>query len=136
MPLLSATETSAVWCCLGCGYEGQLHPGDWKVDDDLDSSSLTTPPCPDCGAVESFSWHDWVYVTERPPDPDDPRGPGTVEPDPEHPGAKQMVLIERVARARGRRRRTMPEQRATAYPSAPRVPSVDEVRAYARRIRR
>lgn len=120
MPLLGVNGAAGDYVCLGCGNERTLPHARLGISDS-DSSTFTTPPCPTCGAVETFTWHDWVYLS---------RGlGGRPTADPAHFGARQMVLVAQVAQAAGRTRRRHPNQRAS-YPEPPQPHAPDEVRAW------
>lgn len=124
MPLLTATGGVADHVCANCGNERHLVSSDWYFSEEAgaDDSVFTTPPC-SCGSTESFSWHNWTYMNEG-GDPDHARF-----------GAQQMVLIERVAQALGRKKRTLPDKTTKPYPQAPTAPTQNEVRAYVARLR-
>lgn len=115
MPLLSATAAEADHICVVCGTERHLTMTDWFTED-TDASVFTTPPCGVCTSTESFSWHDWVYMDN------DGR------PDHTRIGARQMVLIGRVASALGRQKRTIPEQAGRRYDQEPTAPVLSEAR--------
>lgn len=137
MPLLGATGAVADHVCANCGTERHLTSADWVVADS-DDSVFSTPPC-SCGSTESFSWHDWVYMTapKRPahldPDASFDESP---HPDHAHEGARQMVLIGRIATTLGRKRRVIPEKpTGRRYAEAPTAPTQASVRAYVARLR-
>lgn len=126
MPILTATGAVADLVCAVCPTEWHMTSGDWLLPEDASSVGGT---CPGCGSVEIFFWHDWIYI-----------GPGVPnvtpgEPDPTHMGAKQMVLIERIATALGRTRRVIPDKPAGSYTPTPTAPTQASVRAYVAQMR-
>jgi hypothetical protein len=136
MPILTATGAVVDHVCANCGNERHLTPAQWVVPAEA-NDVFSTPPCT-CGATESFSWHDWVYLTppQRPADlaPEEPFD-HSPKPDHTHDGARQMVLIERVATALGRSKRSHPEAAGRKYAQAPAAPTQASVRAYVARLR-
>ena len=138
MPLLGASGGVADHLCLFCQKETHLTTVDWITYDDA-PHTFSTPPCPNCGATESFEWHDWTYLQgkERPRnlDPDVPFD-DSPKPDHTHPGAKQMVLIARVAQAKGRKKRVLKDKDPRKYAQPPTAPRQDEVRGYVKQLRR
>jgi hypothetical protein len=121
MPLLSATGGVADHICAACGAETHYTSADW-IYDDADPGAFSTPPC-SCGAVESFSWHDWTYI--------DHKG----EPDHAHVGARQQVLIERIGQALGRTKAKHADRIKKPYKEPPRAPTQNEVRDHVKRMR-
>lgn len=136
MPLLTATGGVADHVCANCGNERHLTSGDWIVAEG-DDSVFSTPPCT-CGATESFSWHNWVYVThpKRPRDlPPEERFDHSPKPDHTHHGAEQMVLIERVATALGRKQAKHADKTKQRYKQAPSAPTQAKVREMVKKMR-
>jgi hypothetical protein len=137
MPILTSTGAVADLVCAVCGTEQHVTSNGWQVSGDptADESVFTSPACPGCGSTESFAWHDWVYLSLL-EESDDPAVPHRGGPDHTHFGARQMVLIERVARALGRRQRVFGiENGGRSYEQPPRAPTQNEVQEYARTIR-
>lgn len=128
MPLLDTDGSTATVVCASCENEWSVSPADWTPAED--GSTFGASPCPSCGAQEWFAWSDWVYVSSV-----GGRRAPRAEPDPNHFGAQQMVLIERVARATGRQQVRTDKPAGRAYPRAPRAPRADEVRAYTRALK-
>jgi hypothetical protein len=128
MPILTATGAVADLVCAVCATEWHMTMGDWLIPDSSDDSIIGAE-CPGCGSQEWFTWHDWVYL--GPPIPNVTPG----DPDPSHMGAKQMVLIERIAQVLGRSKRSIPDRPASSYPQAPTAPTQAAVRAYVAQIR-
>lgn len=122
MPILTASGGVADLVCAVCGVEQHVITTEWFVPDGGDTSIIGAPPCPGCGSQEFFTWTDWVYVGDD------------GQPDPDHDGARQMVLIQRVATALSRSQATRNEAGRT-YPTAPTAPTQAAVRAYAARLR-
>jgi hypothetical protein len=136
MPLLTATGAVADHICANCGVESHITTAEW-VTAEGDESVISTPPCA-CGSTESFSWHNWVYLSRpRRPQDLDPDEPFDTSPRPDHThvGAQQMVLIERVAQALGRKKRMIPERGNRRYQGSPTAPTQASVRAMTARLR-
>lgn len=138
MPLLGATGAVADHICAVCGLERHFTSSDWLTTDAPDM--MGTPPCPTCTSQEWFTWHDWTYVSSprRPKDlaPEE-KFDTSPRPDADHFGARQMVLIARVAQAKGRSQRKIRDQPpGRSYDKTPRAPTANEVRAEVAKMRR
>lgn len=138
MPILTATGAVADHICANCGAETHITPNLWVISDDADESIFSTPPCAGCGSTESFSWHDWVYQTPsarpRGLQPEEPFDT-SAQPDHTHHGAEQMVLIERIAQAKGRKQKKHPDKSTEPYKEPPKAPKHENVRALVARMR-
>lgn len=98
-----------------------------------DMSVIAAPQC-GCGAQESFFWHDWVYVkTTRVKDEEGNEQTIQVA-DPDHPGARQMILIARIGEAKGRERKAV-NNHSLKYEREPKAPKPEEVRDYVNKLR-
>lgn len=122
--------------CLQCHRSFKVKDKDWLLPED-DPSAFTTPPCPGCGAQESYFWHDEIYTRqvseERELPPEIEGGPPRAhtvqweEPDPEHFHARHMRSIERVAEKLGRKQRSLKPPRSDGRAAAPLRAQVYEV---------
>jgi len=132
MPILTANGDHL---CGVCGNERRIKQAEWLTDP-IDPTVFTSPPC-DCGAQETFCWHDTVYMSrkseEREVPPEHPGGPIRTmrleweEPDPDAYDARHMVQVGKVAQALGLERRQLRDN-DHAYLKEPRAFSQAEMR--------
>lgn len=93
--------------CDGCGAEWTFKKQDIIFAPESNESIFMLPLCKECGAQAGYQWHNFVQLKQVSEERSLPGDEGTVnstmpvnwfEPDPEHPMAEQMVLIERIAK--------------------------------------
>lgn len=134
--IIDTDGADATVSCPTCGRERRVLPRDWRVsDDDPELATICTPPCPTCGTVECFDWHDEVFLSAvEVPNPRGGRPRLVYQPDPDHPAARHMLLIEEVQRALDLKQRRLGRQRPP-YRRHPERPDPDELRALNRAMR-
>jgi hypothetical protein len=136
MPLIDENTRK----CPFCLTEYKIRDDEWELSES-DPYIFKAPLCPECKSGEAFCWHDEVYKTrvsqEMPLPPEVEGGPDRVyvaewvHPNPEHPRAKQMVLIAAVAKKLGVKQKKLDTTPETfVYAETPKKPTKKEAREW------